>query len=99
MKAQFDPPLQDVVVADLPMEDQGTDDLYDVPLVLTIPILLDEMQSLEAILTDDMDIAFPISSSFTTFSISYAKAPNQPSGFDYGLFLYMFMDDNCLTPV
>ncbi|TXG60641.1 hypothetical protein EZV62_015214 [Acer yangbiense] len=33
------------------------------------------------------------------FSISYADAPNQPNGYDCGLFVCMFMDDNCPTPV
>ncbi|TXG57212.1 hypothetical protein EZV62_018525 [Acer yangbiense] len=57
------------------------------------------MQSLDIVLADDIAVAFPTSFSFMSFSISYAEAPNQPNGYDCGLFLCMFMDENCLTPV
>ncbi|TXG60866.1 hypothetical protein EZV62_012229 [Acer yangbiense] len=57
------------------------------------------MQSLDIVLADDIVVAFPTSFSFTSFSISYAEAPNQPNGYDCGLFLCMFMDENCPTPV
>ncbi|TXG55843.1 hypothetical protein EZV62_017156 [Acer yangbiense] len=84
---------------DLHMEDQRIDDLYHVPAVLTVPSLVDEMQSLDIVLADDIDVAFPTSFSFTAFSISYAEAPNQPNGYNCGLFVCMFMDDNCPTSV
>ncbi|TXG66553.1 hypothetical protein EZV62_007828 [Acer yangbiense] len=57
------------------------------------------MQSLDIVLSDDIVVAFPTTFSFTAFSISYAKAPTQPNGYDCGLFLCMFMDDNCPTPL
>ncbi|KAK1571971.1 hypothetical protein Q3G72_025575 [Acer saccharum] len=56
------------------------------------------MQSLDIVLADDIDVAFPTTFSFIAFSISYAKAPTQPNGYDCDLFLCMFMDDNCSTP-
>ncbi|KAK1582514.1 hypothetical protein Q3G72_015789 [Acer saccharum] len=57
------------------------------------------MQSLDIVLADDIVVAFPTSFSFMDFSISYAEAPNQLNGYDCGLFVCMFMDDNCPTPV
>ncbi|KAK1554102.1 hypothetical protein Q3G72_007937 [Acer saccharum] len=57
------------------------------------------MQSVDIVLADDIAIAFPTSLSFMAFSISYAEAPNQPNGYDCGLFLCMFMDENCPTPL
>ncbi|KAK2638097.1 hypothetical protein Ddye_025892 [Dipteronia dyeriana] len=57
------------------------------------------VKSLDVVPVDDMAIAFPKSFLFITFSISYAKAPIQPNGFDCGLFLCMFVDDNCPTLV
>ncbi|KAK1572912.1 hypothetical protein Q3G72_004837 [Acer saccharum] len=57
------------------------------------------MQSLDIVLADDIAVAFPTSFSFTDCSISYAEASIQPNGYDCGLFVCMFMDDNCPTPV
>ncbi|TXG64134.1 hypothetical protein EZV62_011128 [Acer yangbiense] len=57
------------------------------------------MQSLDIVLADDIVVAFPTSFSFTSFSLSYAEAPKQPNGYDCGLFICMFMDENCPTPV
>ncbi|TXG69876.1 hypothetical protein EZV62_004811 [Acer yangbiense] len=57
------------------------------------------MQSLDIVLADDITVAFPTSFSFTDFSILYAEAPNQPNGYDCGLFICMFMDDNCPAPI
>ncbi|KAK1567211.1 hypothetical protein Q3G72_009425 [Acer saccharum] len=58
-----------------------------------------KMQSLDIVLADDIAVAFPTSFSFTDYSISYAEASIQPNGYDCGLFVCMFMDDNCPTPV
>ncbi|KAK1587123.1 hypothetical protein Q3G72_009747 [Acer saccharum] len=55
--------------------------------------------SLDIVLADDIAVAFPTSFSFTDCSISYAEASIQPNGYDCGLFVCMFMDDNCPTPV
>ncbi|KAK1559433.1 hypothetical protein Q3G72_014467 [Acer saccharum] len=55
------------------------------------------MESLDIVLVDDIAVAFPTTFSFTSFSISYQKAPYQPNGYDCGLLLCMFMDDNCPT--
>ncbi|TXG60422.1 hypothetical protein EZV62_014995 [Acer yangbiense] len=55
------------------------------------------MESLDIVLADDIAVAFPKTFSFTSFSISYQKAPHQPNGYDCGLLLCMFMDDNCPT--
>ncbi|KAK1588340.1 hypothetical protein Q3G72_022290 [Acer saccharum] len=55
------------------------------------------MESLDIVLADDISVAFPTTFSFTSFSISYQKAPHQPNGYDCGLLLCMFMDDNCPT--
>ncbi|KAK1560510.1 hypothetical protein Q3G72_027441 [Acer saccharum] len=57
------------------------------------------MQSLDIVLADDISVAFLTTFSFTTFNILDAKAPSQPNGYDCGLLLCMFMDDNCLTPL
>ncbi|KAK1549582.1 hypothetical protein Q3G72_004251 [Acer saccharum] len=57
------------------------------------------MQSLDIILGDDIVVAFPTTLSFTTFTILDVKAPSQPNDYDCGLLLYMFMDNNCLTPL
>ncbi|TXG53367.1 hypothetical protein EZV62_022536 [Acer yangbiense] len=56
-----------------------------------------QMESLDIVLADDIAVAFPKTFSFTSFSISYQKAPHQPNGYDCGLLLCMFMDDNCPT--
>ncbi|KAK2645447.1 hypothetical protein Ddye_020642 [Dipteronia dyeriana] len=61
--------------------------------------VLKVMQSFDVVLADDMAISFLTSFSFITFSISYAKAPSQPIGFDCELFLYMFMNGSCPTQV
>ncbi|TXG48583.1 hypothetical protein EZV62_024458 [Acer yangbiense] len=58
-----------------------------------------EMQSLDIVLADDIVVAFITTYSFTKFINSDAKAPSQPNGYDCGLLLYMFMDDNCPTPL
>ncbi|KAK1564588.1 hypothetical protein Q3G72_006496 [Acer saccharum] len=55
------------------------------------------MESLDIVLADDIAVAFPKTFSFTSFSISYQKAPHQPNGYDCGLLLCMFMDNNCPT--
>ncbi|KAK2648472.1 hypothetical protein Ddye_015961 [Dipteronia dyeriana] len=66
----------------------------------TLPkITNDKMQSYDVVLVDDIAIAFPTSFSFTTLIFSYAKAPSQLNAFDCGLFVSMFMDNNCLTLV
>ncbi|KAK3222745.1 hypothetical protein Dsin_009770 [Dipteronia sinensis] len=59
----------------------------------------EKMQSLDIVLADEIVVAFPTTFSFTTFKMSYAKAPEQPNGFDCGLLLCMFMDDNYPTPL
>ncbi|KAK3213378.1 hypothetical protein Dsin_018084 [Dipteronia sinensis] len=55
--------------------------------------------SLDIVLADEIVVAFPTTFSFTTFKMSYAKAPEQANGFDCGLLLCMFMDDNYPTPL
>ncbi|KAK1557463.1 hypothetical protein Q3G72_025038 [Acer saccharum] len=55
------------------------------------------MELLDIVLADDIAVAFPKTFSFTSFGISYQKAPHQPNGYDCGLLLCMFMDDNCPT--
>ncbi|TXG53277.1 hypothetical protein EZV62_022446 [Acer yangbiense] len=55
--------------------------------------------SLDIVLADDIAVVFPTSFSFTDCSISYAEASIQPNGYDCDLFVCMFMDDNCPTPV
>ena len=57
------------------------------------------MNSLDIVLADDIAVAFPKTFSFTSFSISYAEAAKQPNGYDCGLLVCMFMDDNCPTPL
>ncbi|KAK3204609.1 hypothetical protein Dsin_018655 [Dipteronia sinensis] len=57
------------------------------------------MQSLDIVLADKIVVAFPTTFSFTTFTMSYAKAPEQSNGFDCSLLLCMFMDDNYPTPL
>ncbi|KAK2641483.1 hypothetical protein Ddye_023246 [Dipteronia dyeriana] len=58
-----------------------------------------KMESFDIVLGDDILVAFLTTFSFTSFNISYAKAPSQPNGFDCGLPICMYMDDNCPTPL
>ncbi|TXG63611.1 hypothetical protein EZV62_010605 [Acer yangbiense] len=57
----------------------------------------EKMQSLDIVLADDIVVAFPTTFSFKKFTISDAKPPSQPNGYDCGLLLCMFMDDNYPT--
>ncbi|KAK2650664.1 hypothetical protein Ddye_018153 [Dipteronia dyeriana] len=58
-----------------------------------------EMESLDIVLGDDILVAFPTTFLFASFNISFAKAPSQPNGFECGLLICIYMDDNCPTPL
>ncbi|KAK2649215.1 hypothetical protein Ddye_016704 [Dipteronia dyeriana] len=88
----------------------GSNDDYDILNVQVpkfVPSLLDEdvkdeeikfSNALDIVLASEIDVNFPSTFSFSSFTITTFTAPEQQNCYDYGLFVCMFMDDNYPSP-